>query len=212
MSSEREHDDQIQERVETRPAPAPARPSQVSQMQRRLGNSGLLQLRAQQLRAAQLRPVQLDLADDVRADHEARMVERRAAAAEQALVDKADQVKIPSGGEPLPAPLQHVAEQKFGVSMGDVQVLRGADSATDPLNAKAFATEQGGTPKVVMSSMDMTTPDAQFTLMHELSHVAQQKRGMTSGLDGLGGDDHLRDHLEEHADSQATELLADLNG
>ena len=42
--------------------------------------------------------------------------------------------------------------------------------------------------------------------MHELAHVAQQKRGETAGLDGIGGDEARRDSLEQAADACAGKM------
>ena len=188
--SEQEHFDEVA------PAPAP-RPSPVAQLQRGIGNAALLQMRAQ--RAVQNR----DIFDEAREDQAARRAATEQAMAEQAVV------AIPSGGEPLPAAVQARAEAQHGVSMADVKVVHNADAATDPLGAKAFTTQDGDTPKVVMGTADMTSQDAQFTLMHELTHVAQQKKGMTGGLEGLGGDAATREHLEQHADEHAAEMLKD---
>jgi hypothetical protein len=173
-------------------------PSPVAGLQRRMGNAALLQMRAVQRRSALQKR---DVFEEARADQMAR---REAAVAEQA-----DQVTaaIPSGGEALHPQVRAVAEQQHGVSMADVRVVNNADAATDPIQAKAFTTTDSGTPKVVMGSMDMQSQDAQFTLMHELSHVAQQKKGMTGGLDGLGGDAGTRESLENHADEHAAEML-----
>jgi hypothetical protein len=51
--------------------------------------------------------------------------------------------------------------------------------------------------------VDLESADGQFTLMHELTHVAQQKRGQSDALDGLGGDESTREALEADADRSA---------
>lgn len=197
------------ERTESARTEEAPRQSGVAQLQRRVGNAQLLQLRASQQRAVQQRAVQRrgavqrDLADQVREDFALRQEQRQMAALEA----QAEQISIPGGGQALPAPVQAIAEKQHGVSMDDVRVVYGADQATDPIQAKAFTTQDAGTPTVVMSSMDMHSQDAQFTLMHELSHVAQQKKGMTHGLDGLGGDPGQRESLEQHADEHAAEMV-----
>jgi hypothetical protein len=193
---------QVEHEVEEKAAP---QASPVARIQRRLGNSYLLQLRAAQKRSSA--PVQLDAFDDVKAEQAARQEARR----ESALEQQAEQASlaVPSGGEALPAQVQAIAEKQHGVKMDDVRIVHGADAATEPIQAKAFTTQEGSTPKVVMSSMDMQSQDAQFTLMHELSHVAQQKKGVTGGLDGLGGDEAQREHLENHAVAHAAEMLSD---
>jgi Zn-dependent peptidase ImmA (M78 family) len=194
MSHEHDHGDAEHEVAEEAEVAAP-RMSPVAQLQRNVGNAQLLQLRAKH--AVQKR----DLVEEARADQAARKEEQMASQGDEA------QVAIPSGGQSLPQPVQARAEAELGVPMGDVKVVHGADNATDPIGAKAFTTEQGGTPTVVMGSADMGSPDAQFTLMHELTHVAQQKRGMAGGLDGLGGDEGQRESLENHADAHAAKML-----
>lgn len=180
----------------------PRRLSPAAQLQRSVGNARLLQLRAQQRAALQRQDVFAGAREDAAA--------RRAAREQQTLEENAQHVQVPSGGDRLPAAVQARAEHHLGVPMGDVRVVHGADQATEPIQAKAFTTEDSGTPKVVMSSgVDLDSKDGQFTLMHELTHVAQQKKGMSSGLSGLGGDSGLRDHLEDHADHHAEKMCKD---
>jgi hypothetical protein len=184
----------------------------VQQLQSRMGNSKLLQLRAIQARnaaAAPAAPIQRDGAPDWIRDQlgigqsDEQNFEQVTQAREKA-EDIASNVSLPSGGEKLDAPVQMHAEQHLGVGLGDVNVVKGADKACESMGAMAFAS---GNDVYLSSSVDTSTPDGQFTMMHELAHVAQQKKGETSGLEGLGGDEGKREHLESTADSAASNML-----
>lgn len=198
---EQHHDNSVQkqeDRVERTPAPL----SPVVQLQRSLGNSRLLQLRARNA-AVQAR-MSMDEATQAAEQHadESFAVQRQEAQA-------APDISIPSGGQPLSKGVQATAEQHLGVPMHDVQVVHGADSATKPIQAQAFATEDAGVPKVVLSSdVDLQSKDGQFTLMHELAHVAQQKKSATGSLQGLGGDEGHRQHLENEADHAGAQMAS----
>ena len=191
---------------------APQLHSPIAQLQRRLGNSGLAQLRAARNNraAVQRQPGEMSVGDAegwVRSQVEAK---RESAEGEEArLAEQVQEVSVPSGGEPLPGGLRAHAENQLGVGLGDVQVVHNGGSATQPLEAKAFAAHEGSTPKVVLDNeVDLNNRDGQFTLMHELAHVAQQKRGQADQLDGLGGDENLRESLEHDADSAAEKLIS----
>lgn len=196
---EHEHEHEAHE------APAPARrapASAVAQLQRSMGNARLLQLRALQRRESgqAVNPMEFIQKD----------LEAKAAAGkyeDRALEQAGEAISVPSGGTPLPGSLQRHAESHLGVPMGDVQVVTNGDAATKPINALAFTTEDAGRPKVVLGSdVNLETPDGQFTLMHELTHVAQQKQGLSAGLTGLGGDAGQRESLEQHADAVAAKM------
>lgn len=161
-------------------APATAAPSPVRTLQRSLGNARLLQLQV-----ALRRPV-----TQRRDDGEA--------------IDADVSV---SGGAPLPPAVQARAESALGVPLADVRVVNDA-STCSRLGAHAFAMHQEQTPYVVLGqSVDAGTTDGEFTMMHELAHIAQQRRGETAGLDGLGGDADQRERLERDADRAAAAAL-----
>ncbi len=161
--------------------------SQVAQLQQRLGNARLLQLRALQRQAVNPQEfIQQDIAAKAAAGKYDQLAMERAE----------EQVAIPGGGTPLPAGLAAHAQSHLGVPMHDVEVVHNGDAATKPLQAMAFTTHDAGVPKVVLGSdVDLKTPDGQFTLMHELTHVAQQKQGQSDGLHGMAGDAGQRAHL-----------------
>lgn len=177
-----------------REARAP-RSSPVAQLQQRFGNARLLQLRQRALQRQSLEQQAIAMSQQ----HLAEQMTQGAHTPEVSL----------GTGEHLPPAMQRKMEQQHGVPMGDVQVLKNADAATSAVDAIAFATEDSGVPKVALSSsVDLSNPSGQFTLAHELAHVAQQKRGQADGLQGLGGDEHHRDHLEQAADAQAEKSLS----
>jgi hypothetical protein len=163
-----------------------------------MGNHRLLQLRAQSGAPIQRMP---EWIEQRAAEHDANLQQNY-------LQAQAETITIPSGGEALPNDVRTVAEQHTGVKMDDVRVVHGADDVCKPIQARAFATTEGSTPTVVMSSdANLDTEDGRFTLMHELSHVAQQKQGRTGDLDGLSGDESHREHLEQQADEQGRQML-----
>lgn len=172
-------------------------------LHRSLGNSRLVQMRATTPRPAVQRRTEDILPDWVKQGMAAQ-------AAQDDLEAKAAQISIPGGGQPLPAPVQKRAESQLGVPMDDVRVVTNGDSATKPIQAQAFTTDNGGTPTVVLGNdVNLGSKDGQFTLMHELTHVKQQKQGMSQGLSGLGGDHGHREAMEQHADQHAERLCSD---
>jgi hypothetical protein len=106
-----------------------------------------------------------------------------------------------SGGEPLPVQLQESLSEKAGTNLDDVTIHRDSSShaALDGLNAEA-ATQ--GTHVHLGPNVDIHSPSGQDTLLHELRHVGQQKRGEADGLDGTGGDPSRRVELERDADKR----------
>ncbi len=172
-------------------------------LQRTLGNSRLIQMRSVSPRPAIQRKTEDILPDWVKQ----RMANE---AAQEELENQGSQVTIPSGGKPLPPTVQKRAEGHLGVGLDDVRVVTNGDSATKPIQAQAFTTDNGGTPTVVLGNdVNLNSRDGQFTLMHELTHVKQQKQGMAGGLSGLGGDAGQRESMEQHADSHAERMCSD---
>jgi hypothetical protein len=193
------------QKQEDRAERAQPRLSPVMQLQRTVGNSRLLQLRARH--AAMQARMSMEEATQA-ADEQA---SASFDAQRQAALKEPD-ISIPSGGQALPQKVQATAEKHLGVPLNDVQMVTNGDSATKPIQAQAFATEDGGTPKVVLSSdVDLNSKDGQFTLMHELAHVAQQKKGSTGALEGLGGDSGHREHLEHDADHHGHAMAGQLS-
>lgn len=196
-----QHRDVAATEQKTPPIKEPARLSPVVQLQRSMGNARLLQLRSR-MAAVQAHGMSMADATAHAEQHatESFEAQRQAQAEDPGVV-------IPSGGQALPSSVQKTAEQHLGVSLGDVQVISNADSATKPIQAQAFATEDAGVPKVVLGNdVDLNSKDGQFTLAHELAHVAQTKKGANAGLTGLGGDEGLRNHLENDADHHGAAL------
>jgi hypothetical protein len=189
--------------AEDQPAPV----GRLAQLQRTYGNAGLLQLRALQRQrtfSGAETPEWLKREAGITPQSEANFREAETATA------AVEDLSIPSGGNPLAREAREPAERALGVDLGDVNVVERGDSATTPLQAHAFAAQnEGGGHSVVLSSgVDLKSGEGQFTLMHELAHVAQQKKGEADTLEGLGGDESVREHLERKADDDAQRLLS----
>jgi hypothetical protein len=182
--------------------------SPVQRLQRRYGNAGLLQLRSTVQRRRSLAdgdaPSWIKDELGVTAETEENARQARTAA------DAAETLQLPGGGSPLARDVREPAERALGVPLGDVNVVERGDSATNPLQAHALAAadESGGHSVVLSSGVDLGSGEGQFTLMHELAHVAQQKKGEADALEGLGGDESVREHLERKADDDAQRLLS----
>lgn len=178
--------------------------SPVQRLQRGLGNARLAQLRgALQRQASGEAPAWIKDQLGVTAESENAMAQR------DQMMEAADSVQIPTGGSALPPAVQRQAEAHLGTSLDGVSVVSGANSVCDALGATAFAAPQdgGGHTVVLSGGVDLASAEGQHTLMHELSHVAQQRRGESDGLHGLGGDEAQRHHLEQKADHDAARIL-----
>ena len=182
--------------------------SPVQRLQRRYGNAGLLQLRSSVQRRRSL--ADGDAPDWVKAELGVTPETEENARQARTASDATENLQLPGGGSPLSREVREPAERALGVHLGDVNVVEGGDSATTPLQAHAFAAqdESGGHSVVLSSGVDLGSGEGQFTLMHELSHVAQQKKGEADALEGLGGDESVREHLERKADDDAQRLLS----
>ena len=181
--------------------------SPVQRLQRKYGNAGLLELRS----AVQRRSLAAgDAPDWVKAELGVTPETEDNARQAQAANETVENLQLPGGGNPLSRDVREPAERALGVNLGDVNVVERGDSATTPLQAHAFAAQNdGGGHSVVLSSgVDLKSGEGQFTLMHELAHVAQQKKGEAEALEGLGGDESVREHLERKADDDAQRLLS----
>lgn len=179
--------------------------SPVQRMQRSLGNARLIQMR-RALQCQQM-PAQ-DAPDWVKSGLN---LDARGTPMSTEVADAAEPgMAALGGGEALPSAVRQRAEKHLGVSLDGVSVAHGADSACKPIQAQAFTADDGGGRHTVAlsSDVDLNSQDGQFTLMHELAHVAQQKRGEASELRGLGGDENSRGDLEQRADDVAGRILS----
>ena len=117
-----------------------------------------------------------------------------------------------SGARPLPMDARAAAEEHHRTSLSNVTLVRGgqSDAYCDSMNAAAFCTpsNNGGSDIFVHSGIDLDTPQGQHTLQHEISHAVQFRRGETSQLEGLGGNETVRARLENHADQHADAIVA----
>lgn len=179
--------------------------TRVQHLQRTFGNARLLQLR----RAAQRQEIPAaDVPDWVKAGLGLDPLGMPATA--EATEAASPSIELPSGGRPLPEAVRQHAETELGVALDGVSIAYGADGACKPIQAQAFTADEGGGRHTIALSSDVNldSEDGQFTLMHELAHVAQQKKGETSELSGLGGDAESRDSLEHAADQAAAKLIS----
>lgn len=118
------------------------------------------------------------------------------------------QKKAGLAGEALDLNTRAKYEQRFGVDMGHVRVVRGAFA--DALTAKhnAFALTVGRTGMVVMSSAaekSSVTAQGRGLLAHELRHVAQAKSGLfasSRGADAPFGDKREAEAEAGHAEAR----------
>lgn len=117
-----------------------------------------------------------------------------------------------AGATPLPSPVAAAAEQHHSTSMSSVRLVHGsqADSYCDSMSANAFTTpnNEGGSDIFMHSNIPLNSAQGQHTLQHEVAHTAQQKKGETNGLNGLGGDASRRHALEHDADRAASAILS----
>jgi hypothetical protein len=117
-----------------------------------------------------------------------------------------------SGAQPLPPDARAAAEGHHRTSLNNVTLLRGgrSDAYCESMSAAAFCTPNsgGGSDIFVHSGVDLDTPQGQHTLQHEISHAVQFRRGETSQLEGLGGNETVRARLENHADQHADAIVA----
>jgi len=101
-----------------------------------------------------------------------------------------------SGGWPLPKDVQAKMEKALGASFADVRVHVGPDAAS--IGAIAFT--WGSDIHFAPGQYNPHTPQGQFLLGHELTHVVQQRAGRVSNPFGSGVA-VVQDHaLEAEAD------------
>jgi hypothetical protein len=102
-------------------------------------------------------------------------------------------------GRPLTPDLQGSLQASAGTDLSDVRIFQGGRTETALESMEAEAATRG-TNVYLRSGLDPATPRGRETLVHELRHVGQQRRGETEGLEGLGGDPEKREALERDAD------------
>ena len=96
-----------------------------------------------------------------------------------------------SGGAPLSSPTRHFFEQRFGQNFSDVRIHTDATAAgtAKSINAKAFTLGRD-----IVFGSGQYMPDSSSgkrLLAHELTHVMQQRQGVTSsGIQRTMGDGH----------------------
>jgi hypothetical protein len=88
-------------------------------------------------------------------------------------------------GESLDSTLRNKYERKFGVDLGHVRIFSGEFAEEFNKQRGAYAVTVGGTGMILMGNSpdkSMASASGQALLAHELTHVAQQQRGLGGGL------------------------------
>jgi hypothetical protein len=93
---------------------------------------------------------------------------------------------IAGQGQPLDAGLRSRMESALGADFGDVKVHSGPEAAASAAEVGAHAYTTGNN-VVLGSGVDASSPTAQRTLAHELTHVVQQRSGPVDGTPAPGG-------------------------
>jgi hypothetical protein len=100
-------------------------------------------------------------------------------------------------GQALDHDIRAKYEQRFGVDLGHVRIITGQFAEEFNKQRQAYAVTVGGTGMILMGgSVDkgMHTRAGQALLAHELTHVAQQRRGLyNKDFDST----HAQEHEEE---------------
>jgi hypothetical protein len=86
-------------------------------------------------------------------------------------------------GEALEHSVRNKYERKFGVDLGHVRIFTGTFAEEFNKQRNAYAVTVGGTGAILMgNSPEKTGAAGEALLAHELTHVAQQQRGLGGGL------------------------------
>lgn len=86
-------------------------------------------------------------------------------------------------GESLEHSVRSKYERKFGVDLGHVRIFTGEFAEEFNKQRNAYAVTVGGTGAILMgNSPEKTGAAGEALLAHELTHVAQQQRGLGGGL------------------------------
>ncbi|MBV8762898.1 MAG: DUF4157 domain-containing protein [Deltaproteobacteria bacterium] len=86
-------------------------------------------------------------------------------------------------GESLEHSVRNRYEKKFGVDLGHVRIYTGEFAEEFNRQKGSYAVTIGGTGAILMGgSPEKTGAAGQALLAHELTHVAQQQRGLGGGL------------------------------
>jgi hypothetical protein len=113
-------------------------------------------------------------------------------------------------GEALDASLRHKYEKKFGVDLGHVRIYTGEFAEEFNRRRESYAVTIGNTGMVVMGNSpdkSMASASGQALLAHELTHVAQQAKNSTGGLNRKSVGDMPFTH-EHELEAEEHELAA----
>jgi len=113
-------------------------------------------------------------------------------------------------GEALDASLRHKYEKRFGVDLGHVRIYTGEFAEEFNRRRESYAVTIGNTGMVVMGNSpdkSMASASGQALLAHELTHVAQQAKNSTGGLNRKSVGDMPFTH-EHELEAEEHELAA----
>ena len=117
-------------------------------------------------------------------------------------------------GDPLEHSIRQRYEKRFGVDLGHVRVHSGEFAQEFNRQRNAYAVTVGSTGMILMGNSpdkSMGTASGQALLAHELTHVAQQARGLNRKSSFAGGMPFAEEH-ELEAEAVEQEVLAQQQG
>lgn len=117
------------------------------------------------------------------------------------------------GGQAIDPALRGKMETALGADFGDVKIHSGPQAAASAAEVGAHAYTTGNN-VVLGSGVDASSPTAQRTLAHELTHVVQQRNGPVDGTPTGGGIkvSDPSDRFEQEAERTADAVTAGSEG
>ena len=124
-------------------------------------------------------------------------------------------------GERLDHSIRQKYERRFGVDLGHVRIYTGEFAEEFNRQRGAYAVTVGGTGMILMGNSpdkSMASASGQALLAHELTHVAQQQRGLGGGLHRKAviempfAEEHEQEADEVEAQGGHEELAAAMKG
>ncbi len=117
-------------------------------------------------------------------------------------------------GESLDHTVRSRYEKRFGVDLSHVRIYTGEFAEEFNKQRNAYAVTVGGTGMILMGNSpdkSMASASGQALLGHELTHVAQQARGLHRKASGAGAMPFAEEH-EAEAEAVEADVLAEEQG
>jgi len=117
-------------------------------------------------------------------------------------------------GESLDHAVRSRYEKRFGVDLSHVRIYTGEFAEEFNKQRNAYAVTVGGTGMILMGNSpdkSMASASGQALLGHELTHVAQQARGLHRKATGAGAMPFAEEH-EAEAEAVEADILAEEQG